>query len=131
MFGNKQQAANAEEIETIIGKQTQVKGNITAGSSIRIDGTLDGDLTASGDVIIGANGVVTGAIKARTVTVAGTVNGNLDVADRLELLPTAKINGDIAASVLVVGEGAVFKGNCAMCGDQVTKKETKVGLVKK
>jgi len=138
MFGSKRPPTKPDEIETVIGKETKIKGNITAGGSIRIDGTLEGDLAAAGHVIIGESGVIKAAIKAKSVTVAGTVTGNLDVIERLELLPTAKIHGDIVAGVLVVGEGAVFTGNCIMRNNQdqpkekekEPAKEPKLGLVK-
>ena len=46
--------------------------------------------------------------------VAGIVTGNMDVNDKLELLPSAKVVGDLKVGTLIIGEGAVFKGNCEM-----------------
>ena len=46
--------------------------------------------------------------------IAGAVTGNMDIGDKLELLPTAKVEGDLKVGVLIIGEGAVYKGNCAM-----------------
>jgi cytoskeletal protein CcmA (bactofilin family) len=114
MFGSKKVSEISAEVETIIGKDTHFKGNITAKGSIRVDGQLDGEVTTSSDVVVGVAGDVTVQIKARNVTVAGKVTGNIDAVEKLELLPTAKLCGDIKVGMLIVGEGAVFKGSCEM-----------------
>jgi cytoskeletal protein CcmA (bactofilin family) len=115
MFGsNKRAPAFTDQIETIIGPATQVKGNISAGGTIRIDGQAEGELTAKGDIIVGEGGIVRAQVKGRSATIAGTVHGNVDVADKLELTSSAKLYGDIKTGVLIIGEGAVFKGACEM-----------------
>ncbi|MCE5285275.1 MAG: polymer-forming cytoskeletal protein [Pelosinus sp.] len=114
MFGSKKPAVFVDQqVETVIGKGTQIQGSITA-SGIRIDGQLDGDLTSSGDVLVGDSGVLNAEIKARNAVIAGMVKGNVEVAGKLELMPTAKLCGDIKVGMLIIGEGAVFKGACEM-----------------
>lgn len=116
MFGssNKRAPAFTDQIETIIGPATQFKGNISAGGTIRIDGQAEGELTAKGDIIVGESGIVRAQVKGRSATIAGTVHGNVDVADKLELTSSAKLYGDIKTGVLIIGEGAIFKGACEM-----------------
>ena len=125
MFGGKRNSGISEEVETVIGKDTLFKGTITSKSSIRIDGQFEGELVTSGNAVIGQTGSVTAQIKASSCTIAGMVRGNVDVTDRLDLLPTAKLYGDIKVGVLIIGEGAVFKGACEMHGSEaaVTKKK--------
>lgn len=115
MFGGKKVTASfGEQVETIIGKDTQFKGTIKASGTIRIDGQYEGELSTSGDAVVGETGKLSAQLKARNATIAGTVNGNMDIQDKLELLPTAKIFGDIKVGVLIIGEGATFKGACEM-----------------
>jgi cytoskeletal protein CcmA (bactofilin family) len=115
MFGSKNTATNSvEQVETIIGKETQIIGTILAKGTIRIDGKLEGDLQTTGDVIVGQSGEVKAQMKARSATIAGTVTGNVSVDDKLELFATAKLFGDIKVDSLIIGEGAIFKGACEM-----------------
>jgi len=101
-------------VDTIIGRETQFKGTLTSSGIIRVDGKIDGEIAHKGDVAIGETGEVTANVKANNVTVAGTVNGNIEATGKLELLPTARVIGDINVAALVIGEGAVFKGSSEM-----------------
>ncbi|MDR3560983.1 MAG: polymer-forming cytoskeletal protein [Negativicutes bacterium] len=117
MFGNKRAPilpGFSDQIETIIGKDTQIKGTISAGGTVRIDGQVDGEISTKGDIIVGETGVIKAQIQARSATIAGSVHGNADVMDKLELTSTAKLYGDIKTGILIIGEGAVFKGACEM-----------------
>lgn len=118
MFGSKRtpglSGLTDQAMETIIGKDTQVKGNVSANGTIRIDGQVEGEVSTKGDIIIGETGEVKAQIKARSATIAGTLHGNADVIDKLELAATGKIYGDIKTGVLIIGEGAIFKGACEM-----------------
>lgn len=115
MFGSKKPAVFVDQqVETVIGKGTKIQGTITADSGVRIDGELNGDLTSSGDVLVGDSGILSAEVKARNAVIAGTVTGNVQVSGKLELMPTAKLYGDIKVGMLIIGEGAVFKGACQM-----------------
>lgn len=115
MFGSsKRPPVFTDQVETIVGSQTQIKGTVTAGGTIRVDGQVDGEIIAKGDVVVGETGTVRAQIKGRSATIAGTVHGNVEVADKLELTASAKLYGDIKTGILIIGEGAVFKGACEM-----------------
>lgn len=116
MFGGnkREQPIFTDQVETVIGRDTQFKGTITSSGTIRVDGKLDGDLATTGDVVVGEGGIITASIKGRNATLAGMVSGNMEVKEKLELLPTAKLFGDIKAGTLIIGEGAIFKGGCEM-----------------
>jgi cytoskeletal protein CcmA (bactofilin family) len=102
------------KLDTIVGRETEFKGVLTSSGIIRIDGRVEGEVIHKGDIAIGETGTVNASIKARNVTIAGTVTGNVDAAGRLELLPTARLFGDITVSALVISEGAVFRGGSEM-----------------
>ncbi|MGI6093406.1 MAG: polymer-forming cytoskeletal protein [Veillonellaceae bacterium] len=113
MFGKKKPVLS-EEVETVVGQETTVKGSISAKGSVRVDGTLEGELETKATAVIGQNGKAMAQITAANATIAGFVKGNVSVSGRLELLPTAKLYGDIKVGALIIGEGAVFKGACQM-----------------
>lgn len=125
MFGAKRNTSSNEEVETIVGKDTQFKGSINAKGSVRIDGSVEGEIVCSATAVVGQTGNISAQIKAVNATIAGVVKGNVEIAERLELLPTAKLYGDIKVGALVIGEGAVFKGACEMTqgSQQVNRKE--------
>lgn len=115
MFGSSKKVTNyAGEIETIIGKDTVMKGTITGKGALRIDGQFEGDINTTGSIVIGENARVTAQCKGVNATIAGIIYGNIDIREKLELLPSSQIYGDIKAGILSIGEGAIFKGACEM-----------------
>lgn len=115
MFGNKKKTVtDIGQVETVIGKDTIFKGNITSKGTIRIDGQFEGDINTIGNIMVGDGALITAQLTARNATIAGTVHGNVDVSDKLELLSTAKMYGDIKVGVVTISEGATFKGSCEM-----------------
>jgi cytoskeletal protein CcmA (bactofilin family) len=105
---------NIAPMDTIIGENTTVIGNVESDSSIKVVGRIEGDIRAAGDVVILVNAVIKGDIWAENLTIAGTVNGNLHVKNNLHLESTARVKGDMELHSLVTDEGAVFEGNCRM-----------------
>lgn len=105
-------------VETVIGKGSEVKGDIRSTTSVRVDGRLEGNLHTSGDVIVGESGVVVATIEAASVLVAGEVQGQIKASARLELAASGKVRGDVETPILVVNEGGRLDGNCAMSGER-------------
>lgn len=129
MFGSKRTTtslnagAASDQVETVIGKDTVFKGTISSNSGIRVDGQLEGEITTTSDVIIGQTGNARVHITARNAMLAGRVCGNMDITEKLELMPTASLDGNIKVGILVIGEGAVFKGSCEMRRDDEGYKQ--------
>lgn len=123
MFGGKRNTTASgmnlpnDQVETVIGKDTTFKGSISSNSGIRIDGQMEGEVTTTSDVIVGQTGNARVQVNARNAMVAGRIVGNMDITEKLELAATAVIQGDIKVGVLVIAEGAVFKGSCEMRRD--------------
>lgn len=97
---------------TVIGKDALLRGTLEAEGAVRIDGRLEGDLSTAGDVIIGESGFVQGTIVAKNVTIAGSLQGKVEARGKMDLLPTANVQGEIKMALLVVEEGAFLHGNC-------------------
>lgn len=105
---------NPASMDTIIGEYTTIRGNTESDSSIKVIGRVEGDIKASGDVIILENAVVVGNIWAENLVVAGTITGNVYVKNNLHLESSARLQGDMEVHSFVTDQGAVFEGNCKM-----------------
>ncbi len=108
---------NQSPAVNIIGDGTKLKGNIHSSSDIRISGTVVGEATSKGKIIITDNGVVKGNVTSADADVAGKVEGDVKVNSRLVLRKAAIIDGNIYTKSLVVEEGAQINGTCKMGAD--------------
>lgn len=113
-------AATGNKTETVLGAETQFKGNLNSSGILRIEGKIEGEIVHEGDLIIGENGVVTAKIRANRVHIAGNLNGDVDCTGRVELMATARMRGDIKAGELVVAEGATLNGTVDMKANEKT-----------
>lgn len=104
-------------ITTIIGKGAECNGDFAAEGSVRIDGCVNGNVTVTGTLIVGAAGTVNGDISAAAAVIGGEVDGNITAPERVELTVTAKVIGDITTGTIVIDEKAIFQGKCDMNQD--------------
>ena len=105
----------------VIAKNTIIVGEIKSDGDFRIDGTLEGNLTIKGKVIIGAAGVIKGNIEASNADIEGKISGQLKVIKTLTVKATANISGDVVVGKLSIEPGATFNATCVMKG--FTKEE--------
>ncbi len=100
--------------ETIVAKGVRVEGDFVVEGSIIIEGEVNGTISASGDLHIGVEAKVNADITAENAVVAGEVHGNMRIKSKLELLPSSKFSGELAAVVVSVGAGAQVNGTVRM-----------------
>lgn len=112
-----------DKINTVIGKETNFKGEISGKGLIRVDGHVEGTVENTGDVIIGETGKITATLKARNITIAGNYEGSLEAEGKLELKKTATAIGTFTINGLIVEEGAVIAGNMEMEVKDVSGKK--------
>ena len=93
---------------------TSIKGDIQANGDFRLDGTLEGNITLTGKLVIGEQGRIVGNVVCQNANVIGIIDGNLSVKEFLTLYSTSKVRGDIVANKLAVEPGAYFTGTCHM-----------------
>lgn len=101
------------EGEVSVFADSVVEADIIAGS-INLGGKVKGNLIAPGDVSLPPQSQVHGDVRARSVLTHGVVEGNVEAEEKVELGPEARVNGDIVCRLLVVAEGAVFRGRSIM-----------------
>jgi cytoskeletal protein CcmA (bactofilin family) len=109
-----------------IGRSLVIKGEVTGGESLFIDGRIEGTITVPGHrVTIGHNGNVVANIKAKEVVIMGKVQGNVECADRLDLRSESQLSGDVITHRISVEEGAVLKGGIEVRDPEKEKKDQK------
>jgi cytoskeletal protein CcmA (bactofilin family) len=105
--------------ETVIGNGLHVKGTLNCTSDIWIDGIVEGNVTAEGNIFVSLNGRITGNLQAAHISVSGQVIGNLKARDRLVVEGSGHIKGDVEAEKLAIADGAIVNGNLKMPDQQV------------
>ena len=111
--------------ESLIAADITIEGKIQGGGSVRIAGKFKGDVSVQGDLTIEAGAKLTGGVRADKVTVAGELEGSVEQASRVDLLPTGVVIGDLKAGSLTVAAGARMRGQAEFGWDD--DKTSKVG----
>ncbi len=96
--------------ESLIAADITIEGKIEGGGSVRIAGKFKGDASVEGDLTIEVGAKLTGSVRAEKVTIAGELEGNVEEASRVDLLPTGVVVGDLTAGSLTVAAGARMRG---------------------
>jgi cytoskeletal protein CcmA (bactofilin family) len=95
-----------------IGKAVKIVGQIYSKEDLFVDGDLEGTVEAlEHKLTIGPNGTVHAGVKAREVVALGTIQGNVEAADKIEIRKDAKLVGDIKTARIIIEDGAYFKGS--------------------
>jgi cytoskeletal protein CcmA (bactofilin family) len=104
---------DSEEI-TIISHGVKLEGKLTCGGSVRIDGTIQGDVISQGNVTIGEQGEINGQVNGQIIIIGGKVSGEINAKEKLTLESKSNLKGDVFTKILVVEAGAYFDGKSNM-----------------
>jgi len=119
-------AFNKKKIEEkILDVDVAMQGNLTFKDpvNLRINGTFEGNLETRGNLTIASTAIVTADIMGDNVIIDGRVKGKIIAKERLTLLPSAIVEGEIYPAKLNVAEGAVLEGRCCMLHDFMSAEE--------
>ena len=107
-----------------IGKSVMIKGQIISREDLYLDGELEGTVELNEHrLTIGPNGRVQANVKAREIVIIGTIHGNVEASEKLEIRKEAKLIGDIRTARIVIEDGAYFKGSIDIIKQDVGKQE--------
>jgi cytoskeletal protein CcmA (bactofilin family) len=99
---------------TFFGPNVVIEGTVTGSEPVIVEGTIRGKINLSGDLRVGTQARVEATVHAKNVTVEGRLTGDISADDRVELVTTATVDGNIKAPKIIVAEGARFRGNVDM-----------------
>ena len=110
----------SEGKESLIASDLTIEGKIEGAGHIRIAGRFKGDVHVQGDLTIEVGAKLNGGVRARKVVIAGELEGNIESAQRVELLSSGVMVGDLKAETLTVAAGSRMKGQVDFGGDGKT-----------
>lgn len=102
------------KVKSALSAGTSIHGKLSFDTSVRIDGTLSGEVTSQQALIIGREGVVDAKISTQILIVEGEVRGEIQASERVEILEGGVLTGTIHTQSFVLHEGGVFNGDCQM-----------------
>lgn len=110
---NKSSAAESSSIN-LIGNGTSITGDINSNGDVRIDGTLKGNISITGKLVVGPSGNIEGNVVCQNADVSGEIHGTVSVSELLSLKSSAKLLGDIITGKISIEPNATFTGTCNM-----------------
>ncbi|MBN1698926.1 MAG: polymer-forming cytoskeletal protein [Spirochaetales bacterium] len=103
-----------EKIRTTLGKETNFNGIMRFRDSLKIDGVFQGEIVSKGFLYIESGATITADIRVGSIVIGGIVKGNVEATERLEILSTGQVFGNIRTSKLKIADGVIFDGKCEM-----------------
>jgi cytoskeletal protein CcmA (bactofilin family) len=110
----KRKPSNNATVDTLIGANTRIHGDVEFAGGFHLDGYINGNVTCDGGaeafLSVSEKGCIDGSVFAPNVLLNGTVKGNIEAADRVELGASAKVLGNVAYTVIETAVGAQISG---------------------
>ncbi len=104
---------NSEKLESFVGVNSHFKGDVRSKGTLRIDGTVEGNIEADW-LVLGEKANLKGDASARGIIVGGRIEGNITAREILEIRSKGQIIGDITTLKLVIVEGGMLVGRSLM-----------------
>ena len=106
-----------QSISTILGNETVFKGTMRFNKPLKIDGKYEGKIESDGFLYIEDGAEVRADIKVASIVVGGIVYGDIEAYEKLEMLETGQVVGNIRTARLKIADGVRFEGKCDMISD--------------
>ena len=120
--------AGAPMEQATIGRSLVIKGEVSGSESLYIDGTIEGTINfADNRITIGRNGHVAANINAKELVIMGTVKGNVECTDRLDIRSEGSLTGDVITERISVEDGAIMTGSIEVRTSAQQKKKSAAG----
>ena len=123
MFERDKTQVDEAGTSAFLGKGSRVSGKLTFEGTVRIEGQVEGEITAQDALTIGEGAVVNAQITGTSVVVHGKVTGDITARKRLEIRAPGKVFGNISTPSLVIHEGVIFEGQCTMAGTEAGRAD--------
>ncbi|MEA3346364.1 MAG: polymer-forming cytoskeletal protein, partial [Chloroflexota bacterium] len=117
MFGRGREKTTPEGIETLIGPTANFVGELKSDGGVQIEGVLEGSLETAGNLTVGEKARIVADVSAHNVSVAGIIKGDVS-ANRVEVLSTGQVWGDISVKSFLLDEGGFIRGEIKMQGEE-------------
>ena len=105
-----------EDLSAYVGRDVEFKGSISYSGTVRIDGSLEGEIRTDGTLLIGEDAVIQAKVSAGKILCRGKITGDVVAKERVKLRAPAVINGNVKTPVLSMEDGVLFNGGLEMRG---------------
>lgn len=122
MWGQRNKSV-AGKIDTLIGQQTEISGDVHFNGGLHVDGAIKGNVIASGEAVLmlSEHGRIEGDVRVPNVILNGAVTGDVHAAERIELASRARVNGNVYYNLIEMAMGAEVNGNLVHKGSPVAQ----------
>jgi len=93
-----------------LSSDVEIKGTLKFQNDLVFDGKIEGEITSNATLTVGKSAHVQGEVKSKSVIIYGSVQGNIDAVERVELKATGQLIGDLRAGRILIEDGATFVG---------------------
>ena len=115
---------NDSKINSILGPEVEVNGDVKVVGSILIYGIVNGNISATGTIRTAKNSCIKGNIESKDAIISGKIEGDLKVENKATLENNCILNGNLTTSIVIVEEGATFEGLCNMIGAEASEESS-------
>lgn len=115
MWGSKKKPRSTAHIDSLIGQNTEIRGDVVFSGGLHVDGTVKGSvIAAQGEdslLTLSERGTIEGEVKVPNVVVNGTVIGDVHAEGHVELASQARVHGNVYYSLIEMAMGAEVNGS--------------------
>lgn len=111
--------AKPGDLNGFLDRGSHIRGELMFDTHFRVHGKFTGEVTTEGELIVGEGGEVEGEVRVGQILVSGTLRGSIQASRRVHITSTGKVFADVDTPALIVEDGALFEGRCAMSRDAV------------
>mgnify|MGYP001820005591 CR=1 FL=1 len=107
-------SANSGGLTAFIDQGSEFEGKLSFRDTVRIDGRFRGEIASENTLIVGESGEIQASIRSTTIVISGNVEGDVTAGQKVVLHKTARVNGNVETSCLVMEDGAIHNGQVKM-----------------
>lgn len=112
-------------INTILGEGSSLASDVKVNGNLRIEGDVDGNVTALGNVFVGEKARIRGNVTSESAEIYGIVRGDIDAPKFVKIFSTAAVIGDVFTNQVQIEENAIFQGHCVSLKNTQNFEEAK------
>lgn len=118
IFKSSEAGGSQGDLNGFLDRGSHLEGELRFETSFRIDGRVTGRVASpGGSLIVGDGGEIEGEVEVGRLFVSGVLRGTVSASARIQIAPGGKVYADLSTPSLVIEDGAVFEGRCAMTGE--------------
>lgn len=121
---------SAGELNGFLDSGSRMEGELRFDTTFRVDGKFTGKVISDGSLVVGEDGEIDGDVHVGELFVSGTVRGQIQIGERVQIASGGKVFADLDTPSLVIEDGAFFEGHCSMTRSGGGRESTAVAELK-